>query len=264
MFKDLYIALLLFISFNADAWWEKGHRMVCDEAYKLLTVSTKKMIDPLIETHGSFGTACLWADWIKNDDRKDTRSWHYINLPDSEQNTYKTSCPENGCLIAAFHEQMSILNDPSKKFHLRAEALWFLGHFVGDIHQPMHVGYPEDRGGNEHKLEFTDGILTNMHSVWDGQIIEHMIFLFGEDYLLKNVSKKINKFLKNSQSEEIEAWAQESRDIAMLPSVGYRNNELKLVTNEYMESHFEIIQDRIALGAIRLSQTLNRIHSGSN
>ena len=68
MFKDLYIALLLFISFNADAWWEKGHRMVCDEAYKLLTVSTKKMIDPLIETHGSFGTACLWADWIKNDD----------------------------------------------------------------------------------------------------------------------------------------------------------------------------------------------------
>jgi len=88
--------------------------------------------------------------------------------------------------------------------------------------------------------------------------------LFGEDYLLINVSKKINKFLKNSHSEEIEAWAQESRDIAMLPSVGYRNNELKLVTNEYMESHFETIQDRIALGAIRLSQTLNRIHSGSN
>ena len=264
MIKKFLFVLLIAITFNADAWWEKGHRIVCDEAYKLLTAPVKEMIDPLIGIHGSYGNACLWADLVKNDDRKDTRSWHYINLPDSEQNTYKASCPENGCLITAFYEQMNILNNPSEKSYLRAEALWFIGHFVGDIHQPMHTGYPEDRGGNDHKLEFTDGIPTNMHSVWDGQIIEHMDSLFGEDYLLINVSKKINKFLKNSHSEEIEAWAQESRDIAMLPSVGYRNNELKLVTNEYMESHFEIIQDRIALGAIRLSQTLNRIHSGSN
>ena len=264
MIQNLSFALLITVSFNANAWWDKAHRMVCDEAYKLLSVPAKKFVDPLIKEHGSYGTACLWADWVKNDDRKDTRSWHYINLPDSEQNTYKTSCPENGCLIAAFHEQINILKNPSETFHLRAEALWFIGHFVGDIHQPMHVGYPEDRGGNDHKLKFADGSLTNMHSVWDGQIIEHMDSLFGEDYLLINVAKKINKFLKNSHSEEIEAWAQESRDIAMLPSVGYRNNKLKLVTNEYMESHFETVQDRIALGAIRLSQTLNRINLGSN
>ena len=140
MIKNLSFVLLILISFNSNAWWDKGHRMVCDEAYELLTVSAKKMIDPLIEEHGSFGTACLWADWIKNDDRKDTRSWHYINLPDSEQNTYKASCPENGCLIAAFHEQMNILNNRSATFLLRAEALWFIGHFIGDVHQPMHVG----------------------------------------------------------------------------------------------------------------------------
>ena len=131
MIKNLSFVLLILISFNSNAWWDKGHRMVCDEAYKLLTVPAKKMIDPLIEEHGSFGTACLWADWIKNDNRKDTRSWHYINLPDSEQNTYKTSCPENGCLIAAFHEQMNILSNRSATFLSRAEALWFVGHFIG-------------------------------------------------------------------------------------------------------------------------------------
>jgi len=252
------------LSLNAEAWWETGHKMVCDKAYELLTPSTIQILDPLIQEIGSFGEACLWADWVKADERKETRSWHYINLPDSEQNIYKAKCPENGCLLFSMHEQIAILRDSSTSTQNKKEALWFIGHFVGDIHQPMHTGYPEDRGGNDHKLEFTDGIPTNMHSVWDGQIIEHMDSLFGEDYLLINVAKKINKFLKNSHSEEIEAWAQESRDIAMLPSVGYRNNELKLVTNEYMESHFEIIQDRIALGAIRLSQTLNRIHSGSN
>ena len=264
MIKNLSLVLLILISFNANAWWDKGHRMVCDEAYKLLTVPAKKMIDPLIEEHGSLGTACLWADWIKNDDRKDTSSWHYINLPDSEQNTFKTSCPENGCLIAAFHEQMNILNNRSEIFLSRAEALWFVGHFVGDVHQPMHVGYPEDRGGNDHKLKFSNGTPTNMHSVWDGQIIEYMESLHGAEYLLKNVSKKIKKFLNKSHSREFEAWAQESRDLAMLPSVGYRNNELKVVTNGYMESHFEIVQERIALGAIRLSQILNGISAGSN
>ena len=160
MIKNLSLALFIVFSLNVDAWWDKAHSMVCDEAYKLLTAPTKKFLDPFIKEHGSFGTACLWADWIKNDDRKDTRTWHYINLPDSEQDTYKTSCPENGCLIAAFHEQMKILNNSSESFLLRAEALWFIGHFVGDIHQPMHVGYPEDRGGNDHKLEFSDGSLT--------------------------------------------------------------------------------------------------------
>jgi hypothetical protein len=70
--------------------------------------------------------------------------------------------------------------------------------------------------------------------------------------------------LNKSHSQEFEVWAQESRDLAMRPSVGYRNNELKVVTNAYMESHFEIVQERIALGAIRLSQILNRMHAGSN
>ena len=124
----------------------------------------------------------------------------------------------------------------------------------------MHVGYPEDRGGNDHKLKFPNGTPTNMHSVWDGQIIEHMDSLFGEQYLTKKVSKKIGKFINNPQSTEFESWAQESRDIAMQGSVGYRNNELKIVTDEYLENHFEIVQERIALGAIRLSQILNRIY----
>ena len=264
LLKKFIFLCLFVISLDASAWWDTAHKMVCDEAYKLLTPVAKNSLDPLIEEHGSYGIACLWPDWVKNGDRKDTRSWHYINLSDSEQNTYKTSCPKNGCIIAAFYEQMNILNDRTQSVRSREEALWFIGHFVGDIHQPMHVGYPEDRGGNDHRLEFEDGQKTNMHKVWDGQIIEYMESIFGEEYLLKNVSKKIDNLIHDFHSEEIESWAQESRDIAMQKSVGYRNNELKIVTNEYMESHFEIVQDRIALGAIRLSQTLNRIYLESN
>lgn len=264
MIKNIAFIFLFVFSLDGNAWWDKGHKIVCDEAYKLLTLEVKKFLDPLIQEHETFGVACLWPDWVKNGDRKDTRNWHYINLPDSEQNTYKVSCPENGCLIDAFYTQIKILNDPSATIRKRAEALWFVGHFVGDAHQPMHVGYPEDRGGNDHELKFSDGNSTNMHSVWDGQIIEYMDSLFGEKYLYDKVSEKIDKFLKNPQSSEFESWAQESRDIAMQQSVGYRNNELEIVTKEYMESHFEIVQERIALGAIRLSNTLNTVSIESN
>jgi len=262
--KKLFFALLFIFCLDANAWWDTGHKLVCDEAYKLLTTDAKKALDPMIQEHGSFGTACLWADWVKNKERKDTRSWHYINLPDSEQNTYNTSCPENGCLITAFYEQVNILNDRSLAFRERQEALWFIGHFVGDIHQPMHVGYAEDLGGNRHYLELKDGTKSNMHKLWDGQIIEHMESLFGNEYLSLNVTQEIQEFLNISHSEDIESWAQESRDIAMQQSVGYRNNKLKIVTNEYMETHFKVVQERIALGAIRLSQTLNRMYQEDN
>ena len=263
MLKKIFLTLLFILSMDSSAWWDTGHKMVCDEAYKLLTSSALKAIDPLIEEHGSFGRACLWADWIKGE-RKDTRSWHYINLPDAEQNTYNAKCPENGCIFASFYKQIAVLKDESRSLLEREEALWFVGHFVGDIHQPMHVGFPEDRGGNSHRLKFADGRKTNMHKVWDGQIIEHMESLFGRDHLLIKVTQKINEFSKNEHSQEIESWAQESRNLAMQKLVGYRNNELKIVTNQYMENHFDIVQERIALGAIRLSQTLNRIFQEDN
>ena len=78
-------------------------------------------------------------------------------------------------------EQLDILKNSQASFDLQEEAMWFIGHFVGDIHQPMHVGYPEDLGGNRHYLEFENGKRTNMHKLWDGQIIEHMEFIHGKE-----------------------------------------------------------------------------------
>ena len=164
--KRLIFFCLFSCSMSANAWWETAHMMVCDKAYKLLTPSALEIVDPLIKVHESFGRSCLWADWIKAEDRIDTRSWHYINLPDSEQNIYTAKCPENGCLISSFHEQIEILKDESTSARQKQEALWFIGHFIGDIHQPMHVGYPEDRGGNDHLLEFVEKPLSSIEEAW--------------------------------------------------------------------------------------------------
>ena len=71
----------------------------------------KQAVDPLSEAEGSFGRSCLWADWVKRE-RKNTRDWHYINLSDDQQDVSEARCPENGCLIQAFYDQVKSL----KKF----------------------------------------------------------------------------------------------------------------------------------------------------
>ena len=258
MIKNSLLTLVFMVSFNANAWGDTGHEMVCSEAYNLLSPAAKKAVDPLSEAESSFGRSCLWADWVKRE-RKDTRDWHYINLSDDQQDVSEVRCPENGCLIQAFHDQVKVLKNSQTSFLQKQEALWFIGHFVGDIHQPMHVGYPEDLGGNRHQLKLADGTKTNMHKVWDGQIIEYVESKIGKKNFHLGVKNKIKIFLDLEHSPEIENWAQESRDIAMSDSVGYRGTLLKVASKEYMETHGSIVQDRIALGAIRLSNTLNSI-----
>tara|TARA_B100000424_G_C22476354_1_gene278741 strand:- start:191 stop:502 length:312 start_codon:yes stop_codon:yes gene_type:complete len=103
-----------------------------------------------------------------------------------------------------------------------------------------------------------------MHSLWDGQIIEHMEFIHDKNYFSEKVDQKIDQFLNVFHANEIESWAQESRNLAMQESVGYRDNKLKVVTSEYMENHFDIIHERIALAAIRLSKLLNKIFQEGN
>ena len=91
------------------------------------------------------------------------------------------------------------------------------------------------------------------------KIIEHMELRMGPEAFQNKVQEKISIFLTQKHSSQIEVWAQESRDLAMDETVGYRGNTLEVVTDEYMEGHFEIVQERLALGAIRLSQILNNV-----
>ena len=128
----------------------------------------------------------------------------------------------------------------------------------------MHTGYPHDLGGNLHRLKFSNGNKTNMHKMWDGQIIEYMELVIGSDRFEEVIQEKIHTFLSIDHSSKIENWAQESRDIAMSQSVGYQDNVLEIATDEYMESHFDIVQNRIALAVIRLSKTLNSIYKSNH
>tara|TARA_B100001142_G_scaffold154119_1_gene154549 strand:- start:152 stop:466 length:315 start_codon:yes stop_codon:yes gene_type:complete len=101
MIKNSLLALVLMISFNANAWWDTGHEMVCSEAYNLLSPAAKKAVDPLSEAEGSFGRSCLWADWVKRE-RRETGNWHYINLPMISKMSLRHAAQKTDALFKLF------------------------------------------------------------------------------------------------------------------------------------------------------------------
>jgi hypothetical protein len=115
-----------------------------------------------------------WADDLRERDpglgRRSAR-WHYVNLAE-DGCVYRASehCANGDCVIEAIRRQSRLLADRKQPDAVRAQALKFIVHFVGDIHQPLHAGYARDRGGNTHQLQ-VNGQGSNLHRVWDGDVV---------------------------------------------------------------------------------------------
>lgn len=170
--KQLIILTLLSVSLFASAYDAVGHRIIADIAYQNLTKKAKKQCDKVLGVHGMIYLA-TWADEIKSDKKYDySYQWHYQNLKDSmsvEDLKYLMDHPtvDGEHLFYGLNQ----MEDRLRKNPNDAEALKFLVHFVGDLHQPMHLGRAEDLGGNRVK-ETWFGRNTNLHAIWDGSLTE--------------------------------------------------------------------------------------------
>ncbi|KAF8849593.1 S1/P1 nuclease [Acephala macrosclerotiorum] len=179
-FTHFLIALTL--SSKALAWGDLGHRTVALLAQKYITPDTQQLLDSILQNDQDFdfSDAATWADTIKRQ-RPQTKEWHYIDAQDSPPKQcglhYPKDCTDqgkDGCIITAITDQTALFLDPSTDPTIRKEALMFIMHFIGDIHQPLHV---EDayRGGNEIRVCFAHACANNnLHSVWD-KYIPHKI-----------------------------------------------------------------------------------------
>ena len=116
------------------------------------------------------------ADQIRMQ-RPETAPWHYVNIPihpaPDEPSDYDATrdCPNDACVVAKIEQFERVLADRQVSQRQRLEALKYLVHFVGDVHQPLHTSNDHDRGGNEVPVTFM-GRQTNLHAVWDTGIIE--------------------------------------------------------------------------------------------
>lgn len=240
-----------FLMANTPDWGATGHRTVGAIAQEHLTKSAAKEIN-LILNGQSLALVSTFGDDIKSDKRfKHLDPWHYINMPFDMDYVRSDKNPE-GDIYLAINTCINILKTKNATQDDKAFYLKMLVHLMGDLHQPMHVGRVEDKGGNTIQLQwFKKG--TNLHRVWDSELIDH----FGMSYQeLTSNRKKVSKGqIKAWEQGTIADWLAETHKLtpAVYASVTVGQN----LGYEYAYEHMDLVRLQLQKAGIRLAKTLN-------
>ena len=235
-------------SSTARAWGCEGHQIVAYVAEAHLHPHARAMalkilaaspIDPTLSrycqprSNDLFADASTWADDIRSV-RQETTAWHFIDIPRSAHaGSIAPYCPPTtGCVVSALGAQLRILKNAHSSPAARADALRFIIHFVGDIHQPLHDATNNDEGGNCVPVEFfgklpkeTDAARESfnpeLHWVWDVGIIEHFDGGESPESVARDLDHEFHAEISfwESQPADFTAWAWESH--ALADSVAY-------------------------------------------
>jgi hypothetical protein len=209
LFTVLFSTLISFQLIAEPKWGATGHRAVGEIANTYLKSKTKRAIKRLLHRE-SLAFVSTFADEIKSDERYNKfYTWHFINMPlDAIYDPSKMN-PE-GDLVSGISFCETIIKDKNTSDDDKAFYLKLLIHLVGDLHQPMHVGLLEDKGGNNFKLQwfYND---TNLHSVWDSKMIEGYGMSYSE--LAINTNYLTKEQVINIQKGTVIDWVNETHKL---------------------------------------------------
>jgi len=237
----------------ADDWGKTGHRAIGEIAEGYLTKKTKRKISKLLEGQG-LAFASTHADEIKSDDRyKEYSSWHYVNFSfDKKYGEEKLN--EYGDLIQGIKKCMEVLKSNTATQGDKGFYLKMLVHFMGDLHQPLHVGRGEDKGGNDIQVRwFREG--SNLHRVWDSDMIDYYGMSYTE--LSKNADELSSTQVRYIKQGSIVDWVYESQDLAKKVYASASIGEK--LGYKYVYENFPIVRSQLQKGGIRLAKVLNDI-----
>lgn len=241
-------------------WGWDAHKMVCAIAWWDMEDGTRDRINDLLAVDGRYDRfleSCLWADEVRgrnaNYDRWTTA--HYVNLPrGATAFDLDRDCANTFCVVEGIVESREVLSSSDELNRERLDALRFLSHMIGDIHQPLHAGYADDRGGNDTELNFM-GIRTNLHAAWDWGLLDfsgkEWMDYASELYFAISESDRIEW-----ASEDPGTWSYESFEIVYASAYDIGDGT---VEREYYDRHIEVIEQRIQQAGVRLADWLDEI-----
>jgi hypothetical protein len=237
---------------TAARWWDVGHRIVARLAETRLTPHTREAVRDILDGQ-SLADASVWADNIRQY-RHDADKLHYVNIPLADTRYVpERHCPGGQCIIAAIEQERHLLADPAASANERAEALRFLIHFMGDMHQPLHVGDDGDRGGNQRAVIFL-GHPTDLHKVWDGEMIDSSVA--NQDAYFELLRKRMASLdLRKLEAGTVVDWAMEGHRIAV--EHVYRLPRDGRIGRAYVRANRPIIDRALIAGGVRLAKVLN-------
>ncbi|HTS61310.1 MAG TPA: S1/P1 nuclease [Candidatus Acidoferrales bacterium] len=243
---------------RVSAWGPEGHDLVARLASAHLNPAAAAKVKEILGPDTSMTSVSSWADQVRNS-RRDTAPWHFVDIPITKPHLdLVRDCPKGDCVVVKIEEFRKILADPATGPAQRREALMFLIHFIGDMHQPLHCSDNKDRGGNEVRLDFF-GRNQNLHSIWDGGLLGRM---GTEDVLFAQFSKDLtDKRAKKWGKGSVREWAEESHKAGVKTVYGKlpkppAGGPAK-ITPEYEKAADPLIQQQIEKAGARLAATLN-------
>lgn len=308
--RGLLLVTLVLVPRPAWSWGCAGHEVIALLAGSLLTEraraeATRLLVANPIDPHlrrycngvaDAFVDAATWADDIR-DERPETAPWHYVDLPRGAANK-NVRCPAEGCVTKAIETERAVLHSRAPD-RMRAEALRYLIHFVGDVHQPLHCASNGDKGGNclpvrylgdepvrdSHKPKY----LPNLHSVWDSGLVTTLLSRPRRRGASSVVQALRRRFADDipawmSSAEGPGAWTLESHRVAVeiaygkleppVPveppvavtdcrgnhDVGKRMRALGVRIDErYVDVALPVVERQLAIAAARLARMLNDV-----
>jgi len=250
--KKISFLLIFFSSTICLAWGPTGHRATGWVAEKYLNKKARAAIQKILNNQ-SLAMASTWMDEVRSDSVYDYMTdWHWVTIPFGE--TYEQSAKNpNGDIIATIERIISELKSKKLSPQKEAENLRVLIHLVGDIHQPLHVGGKNDRGGNDVKVSWFRSD-SNLHRVWDSDMIDDTKLSYTE--LAQSLDQPSESDLRMWQRATVRDWAKESQSYEkQVYDVG--NGKLGY---RYAYLYWHIVRLRLLQSGVRLAGILNDIY----
>ncbi len=275
------LAVLLLAPRAAFCWGDNGHRIIGQLAQEALSDDARAAVRQIAGAR-TLAMLSTWPDFARSDPGWGfVASWHYVNADEAQPldevlaAAARSLEPDNvveaigyfQAILAGdeerrsnFQELMSANGVEPREGSLELTALCFLAHFIGDLHQPLHAGRGDDRGGNSISVNFF-GEVENLHSVWDSKLIERQGLSFTE----------FTRFLHAELDGKVDpgdggpaAWARESRDylprLLRIWSRTSRDNYLPELGYRYNYDHIGMLKQRLYLAGLRLGGVLNAVY----
>lgn len=245
---------LLFSALQVFAWGQKGHDVVANIATQRLTPTAAAEISKVLGNK----TPVYYANYMDNASHTPeyayTKTWHYKNI-DADQ-TYENApnIPE-GNIVDAIKEQIEVIKNPSKSNDEKALALKMVVHFVGDMHQPMHMGHASDLGGNKWNVKYF-GRDSNLHSVWDSSLPESA-HKWSYTEWTDQLDPRDKDYEYTLLVGDIDDWGKETfqitADVYDKTPVGTN------ISYDYIAEWTPVIESQFLKGGVRLADILNTL-----
>ena len=251
----------------AFAWGKTGHRVVAAIADAQLSGLARAHVEEILGPGESLDEAANWPDEMRSAPgdywQKTAPPWHYVTL----NGIIYDHAPLEGDALEALNHFSAVLKDPNASRDDKQTALRFVVHLVGDLHQPLHVGKCCDKGGNDVKVTWF-GKPTNLHAVWDSQLVDDEQLSFSE------LAAKLQRHISNDDvikwwNVNPLDWIGESaklRDTVYPaprtpPVKGAKGKAKKIpeLSYSYVYKFHPLMEQRLSQGGVRLAAYLNAL-----